>query len=295
MAKTLNYKNSRQINIKNFEEIKKILSPLELRSDLLIEHLHLIQDSFGHISEDSIISLSTLLKLSMVEVYEVATFYAHFDVIKEGERIPPKFTIRVCDSLSCELSGSNQLKKILENEFNIDEVRVLRAPCMGRCYTAPTVEIGHNHVDYADLKKIKKAIDTNDIHPKIPEYEEYKDYILLGGYETLTKVKKIEKSNSWFDHLTKSGLRGLGGAGFNTARKWNLVSSEKGSKFVAVNADEGEPGTFKDRHYLEKEPHMFLEGMLLAAHAINAEKCFIYLRDEYPAILKILKKEILKK
>lgn len=293
MAKTLNYKNSRQINIKNFEEIKKILSPLELRSDLLIEHLHLIQDSFGHISEDSIISLSTLLKLSMVEVYEVATFYAHFDVIKEGERIPPKFTIRVCDSLSCELSGSNQLKKILENEFNIDEVRVLRAPCMGRCYTAPTVEIGHNHVDYADLKKVKKAIDTNDIHPKIPEYEEYKDYILLGGYETLTKVKKIEKSNSWFDHLTKSGLRGLGGAGFNTARKWNLVSSEKGSKFVAVNADEGEPGTFKDRHYLEKEPHMFLEGMLLAAHAINAEKCFIYLRDEYPAILKILKKEIL--
>ena len=293
MAKILNYKNSRQINTKNFEEIKKILSPLELRSDLLIEHLHLIQDSFGHISEDSIISLSTLLKLSMVEVYEVATFYAHFDVIKEGERIPPKFTIRVCDSLSCELSGSNQLKKILENEFNIDEVRVLRAPCMGRCYTAPTVEIGHNHVDYADLKKVKKAIDTNDIHPKIPEYEEYKDYILLGGYETLIKVKKIEKSNSWFDHLTKSGLRGLGGAGFNTARKWNLVSSEKGSKFVAVNADEGEPGTFKDRHYLEKEPHMFLEGMLLAAHAINAEKCFIYLRDEYPAILKILKKEIL--
>ena len=293
MAKKLNYKNSRQINIKNFEEIKKILSPLELRRDLLIEHLHLIQDSFGHISEDSLISLSTLLKLSMVEVYEVATFYAHFDVIKDGERIPPKFTIRVCDSLSCELSGSNQLKKILENEFNIEEVRVLRAPCMGRCYTAPTVEIGHNHVDYADLNKVKKAIDTNDIHPKIPDYEEYKDYILLGGYKTLTKVKKMEKSNSWFNHLTKSGLRGLGGAGFNTARKWDLVSSEKGSKFVAVNADEGEPGTFKDRHYLEKEPHMFLEGMLLAAHAINAEKCFIYLRDEYPAILKILKKEIL--
>ena len=293
MKQKTNNKVQKEVNINNFAQIKLLLTSLELRRDLLIEHLHIIQDHFGYISEDSLMSLSTLLNLSMIEVYEVATFYAHFDVIKEGGKIPPKITIRVCDSLTCEMSGSNELKKILENEFKKDEVRVLRAPCMGRCFAAPTIEIGHNHIDYANLNKVQVAIKNNDIFPKIPNYQDYNSHLTLGGYKILKEIRRSSKSNDWYNDLIKADLRGLGGAGFNTAKKWNLVSSEKGFKYLAVNADEGEPGTFKDRHYLETEPHVFLEGMLLAAYAIKAKKCFIYLRDEYPVILEILKKEIL--
>ena len=272
--------------------LEKILSPLDLRHDLLIEHLHKIQDYFGFLSEKNLALLAKILKLSKVEVYEVASFYAHFDIVKEGDIPPPKTTIRVCNSLSCQINGSTTLKNKIIKKFQDQDIRVLDAPCMGRCAFAPALEIGHFHVENANLEKVSEAIEKKWINPIIPNYQSFYDYINKGGYQKLKAVKN--RKDIWYDNIIKADLRGLGGAGFRTAKKWKLVSNEKGPRYLAVNGDEGEPGTFKDKYYLEKEPHMFLEGMLMAATSINAEKCFIYIRDEYPAVLKILKDEILK-
>jgi formate dehydrogenase len=272
--------------------LEKILSPLDLRHDLLIEHLHKIQDYFGFLSEKNLAILAKILKLSKVEVYEVASFYAHFDIVKEGDIPPPKTTIRVCNSLSCQINGSTTLKNKIIKKFQDQDIRVLDAPCMGRCAFAPALEIGHFHVENANLEKVSEAIEKKWISPIIPNYQSFYDYINKGGYQKLKAVKN--RKDIWYDNIIKADLRGLGGAGFRTAKKWKLVSNEKGPRYLAVNGDEGEPGTFKDKYYLEKEPHMFLEGMLMAATSINAEKCFIYIRDEYPAVLKILKDEIIK-
>ena len=272
--------------------LEKILSPLDLRRDLLIEHLHKIQDYFGFLSEKNLVLLAKILKLSKVEVYEVASFYAHFDIVKEGDIPPPKTTIRVCNSLSCQINGSTTLKNKIIKKFQDQDIRVLDAPCMGRCAFAPALEIGHFHVENANLEKVSEAIEKKWISPIIPNYQSFYDYINKGGYQKLKAVKN--RKDIWYDNIIKADLRGLGGAGFRTAKKWKLVSNEKGPRYLAVNGDEGEPGTFKDKYYLEKEPHMFLEGMLMAATSINAEKCFIYIRDEYPAVLKILKDEIIK-
>jgi formate dehydrogenase len=281
-------------NKEDLDFLEDLLHPIELRRDLLIEHLHIIQDYYGFLSEKNLTLLSKLLKISKVEVYEVASFYAHFDIVKNNEVPPPNTTIRVCNSLSCELSGSSELEAQLHENYNSREVRILKAPCMGRCFAAPTVEIGHYHVDNADINKIRDAIKNNRIKPEIPDYENFENYINKGGYKKFSEIISNINGDNWYDDLIKSDLRGLGGAGFRTAKKWQLVSNEKGPRYLAVNGDEGEPGTFKDRHYLETEPHMFLEGMLIASLAISAEKCFIYIRDEYPAILKILKEEIRK-
>ncbi len=272
--------------------LEKILSPLDLRNDLLIEHLHKIQDYFGFLSEKNLALLAKILKLSKVEVYEVASFYAHFDIVKEGDIPPPKTTIRVCNSLSCQINGSTTLKNKIIKKFQDQDIRVLDAPCMGRCAFAPALQIGHFHVENANLEKVSEAIEKKWISPIIPNYQSFYDYINKGGYQKLKAVKN--RKDIWYDNIIKADLRGLGGAGFRTAKKWKLVSNEKGPRYLAVNGDEGEPGTFKDKYYLEKEPHMFLEGMLMAATSINAEKCFIYIRDEYPAVLKILKDEIIK-
>ena len=272
--------------------LEKILSPLDLRRDLLIEHLHKIQDYFGFLSEKNLALLAKILKLSKVEVYEVASFYAHFDIVKEGDIPPPKTTIRVCNSLSCQINGSTTLKNKIIKKFQDQDIRVLDAPCMGRCAFAPALEIGHFHVENANLEKVIEAIEKKWKSPIIPNYQSFYDYINKGGYQKLKEVK--DRKDIWYDNIIKADLRGLGGAGFRTAKKWKLVSNEKGPRYLAVNGDEGEPGTFKDKYYLEKEPHMFLEGMLMAATSINAEKCFIYIRDEYPAVLKILKDEIIK-
>ncbi len=272
--------------------LEKILSPLDLRRDLLIEHLHKIQDYFGFLSEKNLALLAKILKLSKVEVYEVASFYAHFDIVKEGDIPPPKTTIRVCNSLSCQINGSTTLKNKIIKRFQDQDIRVLDAPCMGRCAFAPALEIGHFHVENANLEKVSEAIEKKWISPIIPNYQSFYDYINKGGYQKLKSVKN--QKDIWYDNIIKADLRGLGGAGFRTAKKWKLVSNEKRPRYLAVNGDEGEPGTFKDKYYLEKEPHMFLEGMLMAATYINAEKCFIYIRDEYPAVLKILKDEIIK-
>ena len=282
----------RQYDDNALKEVEELLGNLELRSDLLIEHLHRVQDKFGHLSMRHLRALAELLKMSMAEVYEVATFYAHFDVIREDEKEPPALTIRVCDSLSCELAGSNELKAALENGLDVDQVRVLRAPCMGRCDTAPTLELGHNHIDHATIEKVQAAISSGDTNVKIPDYETLKTYLEMGGY---SKLKSFEKSGNWQEvqeTVLSAGLRGLGGAGFPSGKKWEFVRANSGPRYLAVNGDEGEPGTFKDRYYLERSPHLFLEGMLIAAWAVEAEKVFIYMRDEYPAVLKILRTEI---
>ncbi len=273
-------------------EVQDLLGDLPRRRDLLIEHLHLIQDRFRCLSAGHLRALAEEMRLSMAEVYEVATFYAHFDVVKEGEPKPPALTIRVCDSLSCELAGAQQLKAALEDGLDPTEVRVLRAPCMGRCDTAPVLEIGHNHIDTATVEKVHAAIAADDTHAHVPDYETFDAYVKDGGYDAL---KALRAGGNWEDvqeTVLASGLRGLGGAGFPSGRKWGFVRAAEGPRYLAVNGDEGEPGTFKDRYYLERTPHLFLEGMLIAAWAVEAETAFIYMRDEYPAVLEILRNEI---
>ncbi|EEX08241.1 tungsten-containing formate dehydrogenase beta subunit [Ruegeria lacuscaerulensis ITI-1157] len=273
-------------------EIQRLLGDRPRRRDLLIEFLHLIQDTHGHISADHIAALAVEMRIGQAEIYETATFYAHFDVVKEGETPPPALTIRVCDSLSCEMAGAQQLKKALEDGLDPSEVRVLRAPCMGRCDTAPVLEIGHNHIDHATPEKVQAAIAAGDTHAHLPDYETFATYVENGGY---TKLKELREGGDWEavqEQILASGLRGLGGAGFPSGKKWGFVRVNDGPRYLAVNGDEGEPGTFKDRYYLERTPHVFLEGMLIAAWAVEAQTCFIYMRDEYPAVLEILRREI---
>ena len=282
----------RQVEDQAWDEVRALLGERPRDRDLLIEFLHLIQDAYGHLSAAHLRALAEEMRLSQAEVYEVATFYAHFDVVKEGETPPPALTIRVCDSLSCELAGSEALQKALVDGLDPSEVRVLRAPCMGRCDTAPTLELGHNHIDYATLEKVQAAIKAGDTHAHIPSYENFADYSKAGGYEALTSLRQNGDWEEVQEKILASGLRGLGGAGFPSGRKWGFVRANDGPRYLAVNGDEGEPGTFKDRYYLERTPHLFLEGMLIAAWAVEAEKAFIYMRDEYPAVLHILKSEI---
>ena len=284
----------RQVNEDAISDVKLLLGNRERRADLLIEYLHLIQDKYKHLSAQHLAALAEELRLSQTEVYEVASFYAHFDIVKEGEEVPPSLTIRVCDSLSCELAGAQDLLLKLGTKYNGGgEVRVLRAPCMGRCDTAPTLEIGHNHIDNASEEKVALAIKANDIHPKIPDYQTFEVYSANGGYKELKSLRDGSRTPDEIQNeVLESGLRGMGGAGFPSGKKWSFVRMNEGIRYLAVNGDEGEPGTFKDRFFLEREPHFFLEGMLIAAWAVEAEKCYIYMRDEYPAVLEILSKEI---
>lgn len=284
----------RQLDDSALEDIQALLGDRPRREDLLIEFLHLIQDQYGHLSAAHLRALANEMRMPQAAVYEVATFYAHFDVVKEGEEAPAPLTIRVCDSLSCELAGAQTLLAALSDEYNGGrEVRVLRAPCMGRCDTAPTLELGHNHIDHATPEKVAAAIATDDTHARIPDYQNLAAYQEQGGYQVLGDLRLGRKTPEQVqDEILESGLRGLGGAGFPSGRKWSFVRAEAGPRYLAVNGDEGEPGTFKDRYYLERVPHLFLEGMLIAAWAVEAEKAFIYMRDEYPAVLHILHTEI---
>ena len=282
----------RQVNDAALADVREILGDRPRRRDLLIEFMHLIQDRVGYLSVRHLHALAEEMKLAQTEVYEVATFYAHFTVVGENESPPPALTIRVCDSLSCELAGASQLKSALEEGLDPSEVRVLRAPCMGRCDTAPALEIGHNHIDHADLDKVKAAIAADDTHVHMPDYQDLVAYQADGGYAVLADLRADGDWEEVQEKVNASGLRGLGGAGFPSGRKWGFVRAAEGPRYLAVNGDEGEPGTFKDRYYLERTPHLFLEGMLIAAWAVEAETCFIYMRDEYPAVLEILAREI---
>lgn len=282
----------RQLDDTAWEQVQTLLGDRPRRRDLLIEFLHLIQDDYGCLSAGHLRALAEEMRLSQAEVYEVATFYAHFDVVKEDEMPPPVVTIRVCDSLSCELAGAQQLKAALEDGLDATQVRVLRAPCMGRCDTAPVLEIGHNHIDHATVAKVEAAIVADDTHAHMPDYQQYAAYVAEGGY---AKLRALRVDGDWEavqEEVLASGLRGLGGAGFPSGKKWGFVRGNAGPRYLAVNGDEGEPGTFKDRFYLERTPHLFLEGMLIAAWAVEAETCYIYMRDEYPAVLEILALEI---
>ena len=286
------YTKGRPLDENAWDEVKALLLGKRLDRDLLIEHLHLIQDKFRCISTAHMRALAEEMRISSAEVYEVASFYAHFDIVRDDQQPPPKITLRVCDSLSCMMAGADELKKNLEDSLDPFDVRVLRAPCMGRCDTAPALEIGHAHIDEASVEKVNHAIQNNHLRAVIPKYQEFSDYVENGGYETL---KTLRESGDWKEvqkEVLDAGLRGLGGAGFPSGKKWEFVRANDGPRYLAVNGDEGEPGTFKDRYYLERTPHLFLEGMLIAAWAVEAEKAFIYMRDEYPAVLKILRDEI---
>ncbi len=262
------------------------------RRDLLIENLHLIQDRFGHIPAAHLVALAREMKLAMTEVYEVATFYHHFDVIKEGEQAPPALTVRVCDSLSCELSGSNELIKGLKQSLG-DKVRVIPAPCVGRCEQAPVAVVGQNPVPQATFDKVKTLVAGNKDKCAVGKYVNYAEYRKQGGYDIAIEcLNGTRDAESLIKTMENSGLRGLGGAGFPSGRKWRIVRGEKGPRVMAVNIDEGEPGTFKDRHYLERDPHRFLEGLIIAAWTVQISEVYIYLRDEYAGVRAILEKEI---
>ena len=284
----------RQLDDAAHAEVQALLVDQPRSRDRLIEILHLIQDKFGCISAAHLRALSEEMRIGQAEIYEVATFYAHFDVVKEGEAVPPALTIRVCDSLSCELAGAAALQKARTDGLDASEVRVVRAPCMGRCDTAPVLELGHAHIDNATVEKVLAAIAGGHTHAHIPDYETFDTYVANGGY---AEFASLRADGNWEDvqaKIKESGLRGLGGAGFPSGTKWGFVRGNAGTRYIAVNGDEGEPGTFKDRYYLERTPHLFLEGMLIAAWAVEAEKAFIYMRDEYPAVLHILAAEIKK-
>lgn len=282
----------RQLDDTALAEVNALLRDAPRRADLLIEHLHKIQDTYGHLSAAHLRALAEEMRMSMAEVFEVATFYAHFDVVKEDETPPPALTIRVCDSLACDIAGAQALKAALEEGLDPVKVRVLRAPCMGRCDTAPVLELGHRHIDHATPARVNAAIAAGHTNPDVPSYEDLDAYLADGGY---VQLKSLRDNGDWEqvqELVLSSGLRGLGGAGFPSGKKWGFVRANAGLRYLAVNGDEGEPGTFKDRYYLERKPHLFLEGMLIAAWAVEAETCYIYMRDEYPAVLHILAQEI---
>jgi len=282
----------RQASDSAIAEVRALLGDRPRERHLLIEFLHLIQDHYGHLAIAHMAALAEELRLSQTEVYEVATFYAHFDVVHDDETPPPDLTIRVCDSLACELAGADALHMALKDGLDPSQVRVLRAPCMGRCDTAPVLEIGHNHIDHATKEKVDAAIAANDTHPHITDYQTLDSYRADGGYDQLVSLRRDGDWEAVQEMVNQSGLRGLGGAGFPSGKKWGFVRAAEGPRYLAVNGDEGEPGTFKDRYYLERTPHLFLEGMLIAAWAVEADKCFIYMRDEYPVVLDILRNEI---
>jgi NADH:ubiquinone oxidoreductase subunit F (NADH-binding)/NADH:ubiquinone oxidoreductase subunit E len=284
----------RQVDPTALDEVRALLGARERRRDLLIEHLHLLQDRYGYLSAAHLAALAQEMRLALTEVYEVATFYAHFDVVKEGETPPPAVTVRVCDSLSCALAGAEQLLADLPQGLGAN-VRVVRAPCMGACDRAPVCAVGHMQVMNANAARVTAAA-AAPAHPHVyPTPTPFEAYVRGGGYELLKACTGGTRSR---DDLIKivsdAGLRGLGGAGFPTGRKWSLVRAEPAPRLFAVNADEGEPGTFKDRYYLERDPHRFIEGMLIAAWVVEAADTYLYIRDEYPEVRLLVADELAK-
>jgi formate dehydrogenase beta subunit len=290
--KTRPVPKGRQVDPKALEEVRALLGDESRQRDLLIEHLHKINDRYGALRAAHLAALAQEMKLPLAEVYEVATFYHHFEVVKEGEAMPPKLTVRVCDSIACELAGAQDLLHKLSLG---KDVRVLHAPCVGRCEVAPCVVVGQNAVGNATVEKVQEAVAAGKTDCEETKYIDFAAYKKNGGYKLIAACLKGEHSR---EALTKvmedSGLRGLGGAGFPAGRKWRLVAAEPSPRLMAVNIDEGEPGTFKDRWFLERDPHRFLEGMLVAAWCAGVGEIFIYLRDEYAGCRAILEKELSK-
>jgi len=282
----------RPVETRALAEIQALLGAVPRRRDLLIEHLHKIQDRYGHLSAAHVAALAREMQLSQTEVYEVATFYHHFDVVKEGETPPPPLTVRVCDSLSCELAGAGELMAGLKRALGA-EVRVIPAPCVGRCEQAPVAVVGQNPVAQATLEKVKQLVLAKKTHCPVRKYIHYAEYRRNGGYRIAAECLAGKRdAESLTKTLEDSGLRGLGGAGFPAGRKWRLVRNEKAPRLLAINIDEGEPGTFKDRYYIERDPHRFLEGAIIAAWTVQISEVYIYLRDEYAGCREILELEL---
>jgi formate dehydrogenase len=287
------FPKGRQLDGDALHEIRELLGSRPRRPDLLIEFLHLIQDRYHYLSARHLRALCDEMRLPQAAVYEVATFYSHFDVVKEGESPPPPTTIRVCDSITCQLKGAEALLASLKARENPSSVRVLRAPCMGRCDTAPVCEVGHLHVDHATVASVQAVVESGRREPEMPAHQNLAEYRAAEGYAILESCRSGARGvDSVISELSDGGLRGLGGAGFPTGRKWRIVRSYPGPRLMTINGDEGEPGTFKDRYYLERKPHSMFEGALIAAWAVDAERIYLYMRDEYPAVLHILAHEI---
>ncbi|MFM7460386.1 MAG: NAD(P)H-dependent oxidoreductase subunit E [Burkholderiales bacterium] len=289
----------RQVDPAARGEIAALLAGVDaaghLRRDLLIEYLHLIQDKFGHLGAPHLAALAEAMKISQTEVYEVATFYHHFDVVKEGDTAPQALTVRVCETLSCRMAGAQDLLRKLPGILGKD-VRVIAAPCIGRCAEAPAVCVGQHAFGHATIEHVAKAVREQDTKPTAQQTTTHiglKQYLAEGGYQTLLAVVQGKRDvEAVIAEMEHSGLRGLGGAGFPAGRKWRIVRGEAAPRLMAVNIDEGEPGTFKDRHYLERDPHRFIEGMLIAAHVVGIDASYVYLRDEYHHCRVIIEAEM---
>ncbi|MEQ9642727.1 MAG: NAD(P)H-dependent oxidoreductase subunit E [Alphaproteobacteria bacterium] len=280
----------RQVEPSALAEVAALLAGRQPRRDLLIEHLHALQDAHGHLSARHLRALAEWMRLPMAEVYEVATFYHNFDVVTDGEA-PPATTIRVCDSLTCAMMGAEQLYQALKDD---KDVRVVHGACMGRCDAAPVARIGHRFVERATPEAVRARVADAGDDP-VPDHVGFDAYVADGGYGLLRACQAGEEEvDALLDRLDAGVLRGLGGAGFPTGRKWRFVRAEPGPRLMAVNADESEPGTFKDRHYLLSDPHRFLEGMLIGAWAVGAPTVYLYLRDEYPVVRRILETELVR-
>ncbi len=276
----------RVVDINALLEVQSLLGEAPRAKDYLIEHLHKIQDRYGHLSAVHLVALAEEMKLSTVEVYEVASFYHHFDVIRENDVPPPALTVRVCDSVSCEMAGAEPLISALEASLG-DAVRVQRVPCVGRCDKAPVAVVGQYTVDNASADLVKTAVDAGHTQQPMPEdsigYAAYRD---AGGYQLYDALRSGERSaDTVIEALEGSQLRGLGGAGFPVGRKWRILRDQPAPRLCAVNIDEGEPGTFKDRYYMLGDPHRFLEGLLIAIEVIGLDASYIYIRDEYPSVI----------
>ncbi len=280
------------VDLTALEEVRTLLGNESRQKDLLIEHLHKIQDKYQHISSKNLVALAYEMNMSTAEVFEVASFYHHFDIVKEGQTPPPALTVRVCESVSCEMAGAHPLIDALENGLD-DQVRVQKVPCVGRCQHAPVAVVGQNPIHQATVETVESAVKNNEIDDSMTDYISMETYQADGGYQTLKQVIEGKMSTeSIMKKMEDSGLRGLGGAGFPAGRKWRIVNGFEGPRMMAVNIDEGEPGTFKDRHYLEIDPHRFLEGMVIAALTVGCDEIYVYLRDEYAGCREILTKEI---
>ncbi len=283
----------RQVEDVALAEVAMLLGDMDRRSDMLIEALHLLQDGFGCLHAHHLAALAELFRMAQVEVFEVASFYHHFDIVKEGEVAPAPLTVRVCDGLSCAMAGAVDLIAILEETTDPARVRIQHVPCIGRCDTAPAAQVGKRAVDHADVGKIIQATAEAD-HPEIPQYETFDAYRSVSGYRVLGRILTGDISgDDAIAAMSDAGLQGLGGAGFPAGKKWGFVRGYDGPRLMTVNGDEGEPGTFKDRWWLESTPHRMLEGALIAAHVVGCERIYIYMRDEYPAALEILRREIM--
>ena len=289
MIATLKGRQADDVSLKEVQDLVGVDAP---RRDLLIEYLHLLNDANRGLHERHLVALAKVMNIPMAEVYEVATFYHHFEVIRDGD-VAADLTIRVCNGLSCELAGASQLIEKLPQLLGNPKIKVIAAPCVGRCEQAPVAVVHQNAVVHATTESVLAAVAADQKWQSLPDYEDMDAYVADGGYELLKQIhNNTIEAEQIIQTMESSGLRGLGGAGFPAGRKWRIVREQLAPRLMAVNIDEGEPGTFKDRTYLERDPHRFIEGMLIAAQVVGVDAIYIYLRDEYHGCRQLLETEL---